>query len=157
MNSDNTPTASIRCIWLTIVIAMAASLGIYPVIAFVLRESMKPSGALFAMRTLLYALAGLFLLASIVLSKINTRSWTDQVTHSDSEPSTLPTPQAFITSSIIRIALAEACAIIGFVLAVLGIPFYEYLFFAIAPALVILGLILPFGLRYWDALEKKPD
>lgn len=61
----------------------------------------------------------------------------------------LATPQAFQTASVIGMALAEACAILGFVLVFVGGPVYMYVPFGAASVAVMLAVGLPAGLGYW--------
>ena len=61
----------------------------------------------------------------------------------------LATPQAFQTASVIGMALTEACAILGFVLVLVGGPLYMYVPFGAASVAMMLAVGLPAGLGYW--------
>lgn len=70
----------------------------------------------------------------------------------------LATPQAFQTASVIGMALAEACAILGFVLVFVGGPVYMYVPFGAASVAVMLAVGLPAGLGYWrDRAQADAD
>lgn len=66
----------------------------------------------------------------------------------------LATPRAFQAASVIGMALAEACAILGFVLVFVGGPVYMYVPFGAATVSVMLAVALPSGLGYWREREQ---
>ena len=134
--------------WLIILGALAVSVLIYGLLAYLLQNSPQPRAISPQLPTLrvVVTLAALGALAASM-------AWLHFTTQGKMGTPNLMTPGEFQTQSIVAMALAEACSICGLLLFFLGntlIQFAPY----IAGTLLVFGLwILPFGLRYWAAWE----
>ena len=144
--------APLRQTWLIIFGALAFSILIYGLLAFLIENGATPrvvSAGLPALRILVTALALAALLASI--------GWLHFATAGKMGDSNAPilTPAEFQTQSIIAMALTETCTILGLFLFFLGNTLAQFAPYMAASLLVYLGYILPKGLRYWAAWDAS--
>lgn len=143
--------------WFAILMAFCAAPVAYFVIARQLEGGMDASPALPALRPAFGALAlaqlaaGAFLLVRAPRARTGAPPAAASVALPDvGGPAE---PQAFQAAFVVASALVESCAILGFVLVVLGAPANDYVPFGLGTLAVLLGVGLPSGLRYWSARE----
>ncbi len=148
-------TPANRLTWMTIVFGFAGSLVMYAVLAYMLDQSgaRVQSTSLQAMRLPVSLMAVVCLLVSVIWSQLRLAVHVESVAQSGD----LPSPQRFVTYSVIALAFAEACAVFGLILFFLGAPFNELLMFIVPSAVVMLFVILPKGAGYWRAWESRRE
>ncbi|HZO88191.1 MAG TPA: hypothetical protein VFB38_07600 [Chthonomonadaceae bacterium] len=150
-------TLARKRVWLILVFAFIASIGIYGALVCLLQQQRPapPSPAVLStLRPVLYLLAIACLLASVGWMHGNTRNLPGGA-FSPAAPPPLPAPERFQTITVIALALAEACAIMGLVLFFLGASAVEFARFALGTVIVDALSILPRGIRYWAAWERQ--
>lgn len=145
-----------RRTWLIIFAALVWTVFIYGLMAFLLDLSpsrQSPTGRPpdpTALRPIFYGLAVLALVASAgwlhfsTYGKIGGEGRKVELS-----------PSEFQTNSIVALALAEACVILGLALFFLGAPLRELLIFGAGTLLVDLLVILPRGLAFWSYWERE--
>lgn len=140
--------------WFIVFFGYVISIGAYGLLCFMIQRSKStpPSGlSLTTLRPILYVAAGGCLLASIVWMHLKSQGKAKLV----GEPRTLPSPQEFQTATVTALSIADACAILGLMLFLMGAPIAEFAWFAIATVVVMLVFILPKGINYWAAWEMQ--
>ncbi|HYM81184.1 MAG TPA: hypothetical protein VEY91_07200 [Candidatus Limnocylindria bacterium] len=149
------PTASKRLMWLVIFAAFVVAVPMYALVAWQMRGADPPPVSyLPSVRPVLAVFAGLQLLAAILVARLRMTVDSELMTGmTGGKP--IPDPQSFMQTSVVAIGLAEAPAVLGFVLCVLGAPLENFVWYGAGSLIVLLGVILPLGLRYWSAWEAQ--
>ncbi len=144
-----------RLTWLTIVFAFIGSLVMYGMLAYTLDSSgaRAVTEGLETIRLPISLLAIFVLLASIVWAQLRL---TVHAMSPSSATDLLP-PQKYIANTLISLALAEACAIVGLLMFFLGASYGEFLVFVVPSAVVMAVVILPKGIAYWQVWENRPE
>jgi hypothetical protein len=148
----NKQTTAKKTTWFIIFFAFVTSVGVYGLLCFIIQQSKsppQPQSILPTVRPILYAAAGVCLLASIVWMHLKSQGKAKMV----GEPLTLPSPDEFQTATITALSLADTCAPFGLLLFFLGAPIAEFARFAVASVVVMLFFILPKGMGYWTEWE----
>jgi hypothetical protein len=154
--SDNLPTsgqapAASRFTWLIIVGSMVAAVPLYGIIGWIILNGATPSETpdTPVAHELVWALragAVVLLLASALSLRLLPRTI---VADPASPGGEVEPPPSFINRSIVSMAIAGACAIF------LRRAPYEYPWYAAGSLLVQLALVIPSGMRAWDAWEQR--
>jgi len=147
-----------KATYFVIFFSLTFSVVIYGFLAFILSQSKTPravSPSLGTLRPLFYILAAVALLASIAWVTFRTQSQTGSGAGTTLDALSLMPPQRFQTETIISLALAEVCAIVGLLLFFLGAPLVEFAYFAAGTLAVDLLFILPRAIGYWAAWESQ--
>ena len=134
-----------RARWLVLVAGLTASIPLYAVVAFVLAPTAPPAGPPpLGLRYGLYGAAfALALLALAAAPRVG------------SDAASSPPFEVLLRRTLLSLALAEASAILGLVLFLLGRNLGDFLVLAgLALAVVLLGIV-PRGLR-WFRLRQEP-
>ncbi len=133
---------SARSIWLATTLAMLAAVPMYAVVAWVLSSSeARPDGSLARRLQTVFQIVGpMVALAGAAWMRL--RVMRD------------PTPQQFLTDSMIATALAEAPAILGLIGVLAGGSFQDFVWMAAISVIVIGGVVIPAGLRWWADRES---
>jgi hypothetical protein len=135
--------------------ALVGSVGTYLLLCFLMSQNRRPLTPAPAVAGLITVLAIVALIASIAWLQFRTSGRAgDAPAMSTTTPSALMSPAEFQTETIIAMALAEACAILGLLLFFMGGPLKGFIPFAAGTLAVDLAYILPRALRYWAAYEK---
>ena len=144
---------NLRAQWNTIFFSMVAAVPTYGIVIWIILDSAtqrpEPPSML---RVLFPLLAASLLTASCVWMMARSRAWADRAPGGSSH---LPTPQEFQVGAIVAMALAEASAVVGFVLFMLGGPPGDYTGYGAGTLAVLLGVILPRANAYWNAWEEE--
>jgi len=131
--------------WLVLVAGLTASIPLYAVVVFVLSPGLGPGGPMPA--GLRYALYGAAFALAFLSLAVAPRVGADAATST-------PFP-AFLRGTIVSLALAEAAAVAGLVLFLLGRNLADFLVLSgLALAVILLGIV-PRGLR-WFRLREEP-
>ncbi|HVF10122.1 MAG TPA: hypothetical protein VNA16_04930 [Abditibacteriaceae bacterium] len=143
--------------YFTIFFALVVSVGIYGFLCFLLDQNRKPMPEPAAALSLV---VGALALASLVAAVgwLHFRTYGkagDAPSPATMAPPALMKPGEFQTETIIALALAESCAILGLLLFFLGAPLKAFVPFAAGTLAVDLFYILPRAVRYWSAYEKQ--
>lgn len=138
--------------WYIIFFAFVGSIGVYGLLGFLLQQQRSvPASeqALGSIRPVMYGLAAICLLASFFWAWAKMRVDLERV----GEGSIL-SPSEYQTATILALALAEVCSLLGLTLFFLGASLEEFARFAGANLAVCVFCFLPLGNRYWAAWEK---
>lgn len=138
-----TETTRIRRSWTLIVMAFAFATVLYAVVAFLITRSgsAQPAPAMLPTLRVAFFAAGAISLGAGILS------------FSRALAAEKLTPADFQVRTIVSLALCEASAIFGFMLAVLGRSLDDYIPAGLVTFAVIVLYILPRGLARWRRLE----
>lgn len=144
-----------RLTWSTLVFAFIGSVVMYGVLAVILAQSgaLTASPVLGSIRIPFMVLGIMSLVASTVWAQMMLGVASDYAERTGD----LPTPGQFLMRTIIALALAEVCAILGLVLFFLGAPLSELTAFVVGSAAVMVLFILPKGGAYWRAWESQRE
>ena len=130
--------------WLVLVAGLTASIPFYAVVVFVLAGGEAPaSPAPMALRYALYGAAfGLAFLALVLAPRVG------------NDAASSPTFDVLLRRTLLSLAVAEASAILGLVLFLLGRNLGDFLVLAgLALAVILLGIV-PRGLRWFRLREE---
>ena len=130
--------------WLVLVAGLTASIPLYAVVVFVLAGGEGPAEpAPMALRYALYGAAfGLALLALVLAPRVG------------NDAASAPPFEALLKRTILSLAVAEAAAILGLVLFLLGRNLGDFLVLAGLALCVILLGIVPRGLKWFRLREE---
>jgi hypothetical protein len=145
-----------RLTWLVITGGLVMAVPMYAVVAWQLRGGgpLPVSPYLATLRPWFAVVAGVCLVGSVLVARLRMSVDTDALSlePGSSRP---PEPEMFTLWSIVASALAETSAVLGFVLCFLGGPPQDFVWYGAGTLIVLLGVILPHGLRYWRAWEDQ--
>ena len=148
---NGTPAPPNRTSWLIIVGALTVAPVMYVVVANLISAGARPvaSPDHDTLRRVFAPLAGLMLVGS--------RVWLARRAGDDRDARTgeaVPLPPAqYQLQSIIAAALAESCAIYGFILFMLGGSIRQLMVFAAGSLITMALVVIPHGLAYWSRRE----
>lgn len=139
--------------WFILLLAFVMSVIAYGLAAYFIGQNRAapPQANLETLRSGMTALACAGVVASVILLRVKTRFLYAMPSTPGAVP---PSPAEFQQATILALALAEASAIAGLALFLLGAPMNEFLGFAGVTLAVDLLFILPRGLLYWTIYEK---
>jgi F0F1-type ATP synthase membrane subunit c/vacuolar-type H+-ATPase subunit K len=160
-----------RQTYFIIFFALLMSVGIYVLLGFILSQSRKPLPApAEPLRLVFHVLAAGALVAAVAwmqfrtgnrvrdLAEVGTFSTrTGTIRTATTPPRNVMTPGEFQTETIIALAIAEVCVILGLTYFFMGAPLVAFLPFAAGTLAVDLLGILPKALTYWRALERTQN
>lgn len=153
------PTGQERTVWFILFGALSASILMYGVVAAVLTsgaERPAPAPTVHELlRPLFYGISLVLLGLATVLPRLLAGGAGSASRNDPIQRSPRPTSRAFLTGSIVALALSEAAAVLGLVLCLLGEPITEFVLFAAAALGFNLLYVLPQGLRYWGTAERR--
>jgi hypothetical protein len=131
-----------RASWLTTTLAMLSAVPMYAVVAWVLSSAeARPDGSMARQLQAAFQIAGpLAALAGAAWMRL-------RVIHG-------VTPQQFLTDSLIATSLAEVPAILGLIGVLAGGRFEDFVWMAAISVIVIGGVVIPAGLRWWADRES---
>ena len=148
-DSQVTPT---RQTWLIIFGALAFSVVMYCVLGFITEQHPRRvnPASVAQMRPFLIGAAVVMLVISVAWIRFRV----DGKIGGEGRDLAM-SPEQFQTDSLVALALSEACAILGLLLFFLGAPLRELAMFAAGTLLVDFAFILPRGLQFWAAHDKR--
>jgi F0F1-type ATP synthase membrane subunit c/vacuolar-type H+-ATPase subunit K len=153
MNQGGAPTN--RRTWLIILFAMVMTIPIYGVLCYFMMQGKtwppKTPPNFATVRLMVSIMAVAELAAAVAFLQLKTWGRLGE------ERNQLMSPQEFQTNSIISMALAEACTIMGLFLFFSGNPIENFAYYALGTLAVHIGFILPKGLKYWAAWEAAQE
>lgn len=144
-----------RLTWATIVFAFIGSVVMYGVLAYILtRSGAHTTSDLLEPLRLPVTLMGI---ACLVVSIVWAQLRLSVQREFPAIAGALPEPRQFITRTIIALAFAEACAILGLLFFFVGGSLTDFLLFAVPSVAVMLIVILPKGGAYWQVWESRQE
>ncbi|MER3472610.1 MAG: hypothetical protein C4335_00955 [Armatimonadota bacterium] len=149
-----------RLTWATMVFAFIGSVVMYGVLAYILAQSgaHTTSDLLEPLRLPVTLIGIACLVVSVVWAQLRLSVQREFVPRGfPAIAGALPEPRQFITHTIIALAFAEACAILGLLFFFVGGSLTDFLLCAVPSVAVMLIVILPKGGAYWQAWESRQE
>lgn len=147
-----------RSAWFAIGLAMTSTPFLDTIVAYVVAGNMTVSPALPTLRLVFVSLAAACAATAVVLlarvPRVPVQVESSVPAFAEDAPAP---PTMFMTRFLTGASLAEVAAIDGFVLVFLGAPWTTCAAFGAVTVVIMLGVALPSGLRYWSELERDGE